>query len=61
MSFFDRFKKKEDPCKYKMLCKNCDVFFEVEDPRKKDCPVCSTSNRVDVYSVINKKTGKEYL
>ena len=35
MSFFDRFKKKEDPCKYKMLCKNCDVFFDRRSEEKR--------------------------
>lgn len=62
MNFLNCFKKKENPYKYKMLCKNCDIFFEVDDPsRERKCPVCGTSNRIDTYSVINKETGKEFL
>ena len=35
--------KKDDPYIYKMLCKNCDIFFKVKD----------------TYSLIHKETGKE--
>lgn len=55
--FFKR--KKEDPYKYKMLCRNCDIFFEVDNPNKKNCPVCGQSKRVDTYSLISKETGQE--
>jgi rRNA maturation endonuclease Nob1 len=51
--------KKVDPYKYKMLCKNCDIFFETESSYKKTCPVCGQSKRVETYSLINKETGKE--
>lgn len=56
-NFFKR--KSKDPYTYKMLCKNCDVFFERENPRDKKCPVCGQSKRVETYSLINKETGKE--
>lgn len=56
-NFFKR--KQKDPYIYKMLCKNCDVFFERENPRQKVCPVCDSSNRVETYSLISKETGKE--
>jgi len=52
-------KRNKDPYKYKMLCKNCDIFFEVQDPQKRVCPVCEQSRRVETYSLINKETGKE--
>lgn len=61
MNFFNRFKK-QDPYKYKMLCKKCDIFFETDDPkRKRLCPVCGTQDKVDTYSLVNKKTGKEFF
>ena len=49
---------KEDPYTYKMFCKNCDIFFEIDDPRDKECPYCEQSDRVSVYSLIDKKTSK---
>ena len=52
-------RRKSDPYKYKMLCKNCDIFFETEDPYRKVCLVCKQSKKVDTYSVIDKETGKE--
>lgn len=58
---FNFFKKrnKQDPHKYKMLCKNCDIFFESEDPRFETCPACKQWKRVEVYSLIDKETGQE--
>jgi hypothetical protein len=56
---FDFFRQKEDPYTYKMLCKNCDVFFEVESPELKQCPYCKQSNRTELYCLINKATRKE--
>lgn len=51
--------KKNDSYIYKMLCKNCDIFFETKNPDKRVCPSCGQSKRVEVYSLINKETGKE--
>ena len=58
-NFFKR--KQKDPNKYKMLCRTCDIFFKVDDPkRERTCPVCGTADKVDTYSVINRETGEEY-
>lgn len=51
--------KKDDPYIYKMLCKNCDIFFKVKDPRERVCPCCGQFKRVETYSLIHKETGKE--
>lgn len=58
---FNFFKyKKENPYKYKMLCRNCDIFFKTDNPEKvRECPVCGQSKRVEVYSLVNKETGQE--
>jgi rubrerythrin len=56
---FNFFKKKESPYKYKMLCKNCDIIFESENPRSAVCPVCNQFRRVETYAIINKETGQE--
>ena len=56
---FNFLKRKKDPYKYKMLCKNCDIFFEIEDPSRGVCPVCGQSKRVETYSLIKKETGQE--
>lgn len=56
---FNFFKKKKSPYKYKMLCKNCDIIFESENPRSAVCPVCNQFRRVETYAIINKETGQE--
>lgn len=56
---FNFLRRKKDPYKYKMLCKNCDIFFEIENPSKRTCPVCKQSKRVEIYSLIDKETNQE--
>lgn len=53
--------KRTDPYKYKMLCRTCDIFFEVESPERKICPCCGQHERTELYSLIDKKTEKTIL
>ena len=52
-------RKQTDPYEYKMLCKNCDIFFKRKNPKEKRCPACNQFNRVETYSLIDKETGQE--
>lgn len=53
------FKTKKDPYKYRFLCKNCDIFFEREDARKRNCPICGQHKYTEVHTLINKETGEK--